>query len=100
MAPGNSRQPAFAHEERSGAVWLDRKAVTMIGRQSRVDQTRELQSAMRSLGRALQLFGLAVPPLAILLQLFGSITLGQMLTMLVAAVCLFGIGRILEGYAR
>lgn len=54
---------------------------------------------MRSIGRGLQLLGLAVPPLAIVMQLSETISLGQMLTMLVAAVCLFGIGRILEGYA-
>ena len=48
----------------------------------------------------MQLLGLAVPPLAIVLQLAESITLGQMLTMLVAAVCVFAIGRIVEGYAR
>lgn len=55
---------------------------------------------MHSIGRGLQLLGLAVPPLSIIMQLAGSITLGQMLTMLVAAVCMFGIGRIVEGYAR
>lgn len=54
---------------------------------------------MRSLGRALQYLGLALPPLAVVLQLSDSVTLGQMLTMLVAAVCSFGIGRIVEGYA-
>ena len=54
---------------------------------------------MRSFGRALQLLGLAVPPLAIVLQLAESITLGQMLTMLVASVSLFLIGRIVEGFA-
>jgi hypothetical protein len=53
---------------------------------------------MRSLGRGLQILGLAIPPLAIVLQLAESISLGQMLTMLVAAVCAFLIGRILEGY--
>ena len=55
---------------------------------------------MRSFGRALQVSGLAVPPLGIVLQLADAITLGQMLTMLVAAACMFGIGRIVEGYAR
>lgn len=55
---------------------------------------------MRSLGRALQIVGLAVPPLGMMLQLSEVITLGQMLTMLLAAVCSFGIGRIVEGYAR
>ena len=47
----------------------------------------------------MQLLGLTMPPLAILMQLTNSITLGQMLTILVASVCLFGIGRIVEGYA-
>jgi hypothetical protein len=55
---------------------------------------------VRNLGRLLQLIGLAVPPLSIILQLTEAISLGQMLTMLVASVCSFGIGRILEGYAR
>jgi hypothetical protein len=54
---------------------------------------------MRTIGRGLQLVGLGVPPLAIIMQLSEAISLGQMLTMLVAAVCSFGIGRILEGYA-
>jgi hypothetical protein len=35
-----------------------------------------------------------------IMQLGGSISLGQMLTMLVASVCVFGIGRIVEGYSR
>ena len=56
--------------------------------------------AMRSFGRTLQLLGLGVPPLAIVLQLSETISLGQMLTMLVTAVCLFWIGRIVEGYFR
>ncbi len=55
---------------------------------------------MRSFGRSLQLLGLTVPPLSIMLQLAGSISQGQMLTMLLASVCLFGIGRIAEGYSR
>jgi len=54
---------------------------------------------MRSFGHYLQLLGLALPPLSIVLQLSGSISLGTMLVMLVAAASLFGIGRILEGYA-
>jgi hypothetical protein len=54
---------------------------------------------MRSLGRNLQLLGLAILPLAMVLQLTNSISLGQMLIMTLAAVCLFGIGRIVEGYA-
>lgn len=54
---------------------------------------------MRSLGRFGQFLGLALPGLAILLELNRAITLGQMLSMLVAAVCSFWIGRIVEGYA-
>lgn len=50
------------------------------------------------IGRLLQHLGLILPPLAILLQLSESISLGKMLVMLVAAVCLFWIGRIVEGY--
>ena len=48
----------------------------------------------------MQKLGLVIPPVAIVLQLVNSISLGQMLTMLVAAVCLFWIGRIIEGYAK
>ena len=55
---------------------------------------------MRILGRGLQLVGLALPPVSILLQLSSSISTGQMLMMLVAAVAAFYLGRIIEGYAR
>lgn len=61
---------------------------------------------MRSLGRLCQHLALILPPIAILLQLAPgnarggtAITLGQMLMLLVAAVCIFFIGRILEGHA-
>jgi len=54
---------------------------------------------VRSIGRVLQIVGLAVPPLAMVMQLSNAITLGKMLVALVAAVCLFLIGRIVEGYA-
>jgi len=54
---------------------------------------------MRVIGRLGQFAGLALPPLAILLQLNQTITLGQMLSMLLFAACAFWIGRILEGYA-
>lgn len=54
---------------------------------------------LRQLGRLLEMLGLAIPPLSIVLQLSQRVTLGQMLTMLVAAVALFSIGRIVEGYA-
>jgi hypothetical protein len=54
---------------------------------------------MRPFARMLMFLGLSIPPLSIVMQLIEAITLGQMLTMLVAAVCCFAIGRILEGYA-
>lgn len=55
---------------------------------------------MQTLGKFLQIAGLTVPPLSILAQLSGSIGAGKMLVFLVASVCAFYIGRILEGYAR
>ena len=55
---------------------------------------------MRLAGRCGQFLGLAIPAVAVLLELNRQISLGQMLTMLVAAVCCFAIGRILEGLAR
>ena len=54
---------------------------------------------LRAIGRAGQWLGLTVPAVAVLLELNHRISLGQMLMMLVAAVCCFWIGRILEGYA-
>ena len=54
---------------------------------------------LRAIGKAGQLLGLTVPALAVVLELNHRISLGQMLMMLVAAVCCFWIGRILEGYA-
>jgi len=53
---------------------------------------------MQAVGKILQMAGLTIPPLAIIAQLGETITLGQMLTFLVVSVCLFGIGRIAEGY--
>jgi uncharacterized protein involved in cysteine biosynthesis len=55
---------------------------------------------MATFGHWLQILGLVVPPLAIILQLQSAISLGQMLTMVVAAFSAFWIGRIVEGYAR
>ena len=60
---------------------------------------------MRAFGLLLQKVGLFLPPIAIILQLLPAqggtvITLGQMLVLLVAAVCCFFIGRIVEGYAK
>jgi hypothetical protein len=56
--------------------------------------------SMAALGRLGQFLGLSIPAVAVLLELNHTITLGQMLVMLVAAICCFWIGRILEGYAR
>ena len=55
---------------------------------------------LRTIGKVGQLLGLTVPAVAILLELNHRISLGQMLMLLVAAVCCFWIGRILEGYSR
>lgn len=55
---------------------------------------------LQAIGKAGQLLGLTVPAVAILLELNHRISLGQMLMLLVAAVCCFWIGRILEGYSR
>lgn len=60
---------------------------------------------MRQLGRFLQHLGLILPPLGMVLQLLHDgngrplLSVGQMLTMLVAGISAFWIGRILEGYA-
>ena len=51
---------------------------------------------MPSIGRLLQIVGLTLPPLSIVLQ-FGAV---KMFASLVFSVCLFLIGRIIEGYAR
>ena len=55
---------------------------------------------MHTLGRLLQIVGLTLPPLSIMLQLSNAIGLGPMLTMLVASISMFYLGRIIEGYAR
>jgi Ca2+/H+ antiporter len=54
---------------------------------------------MKAIGRALQVIGLTIPPLAIVAELAETISLGQMLAFLVAAACSFWIGRITEGYS-
>lgn len=56
--------------------------------------------AMRSLGRLMQMLGLALGPLAIFLQLNKTISVAQLLLMGLASLCLFWLGRIIEGYAR
>ncbi len=55
---------------------------------------------MHGLGRLMQGLGLAVMPLSMVLQLVGTLKVGQMLVMALAGVCLFWIGRIVEGYSR
>jgi hypothetical protein len=54
---------------------------------------------MRTLGRVLQSVGLTILPLAIFAQLSDRITPGQMLRFLVVAVCVFGIGYVLQRYS-
>ncbi len=53
---------------------------------------------MRSLGKMLQIIGLAIPPLAMVAQLGQRISAGQMLQFLVASVVAFGIGYLLQQY--
>jgi cell division inhibitor SulA len=53
---------------------------------------------MRSLGRFLQIAGLAILPLASVMQLSNSITVGTMMQMLGAGICVFLIGWILVTY--
>jgi hypothetical protein len=55
---------------------------------------------VKSFGRLLQVIGLTVPPLSIIMQLMNAIKANQMLVMLVASVCAFLLGRLIEGYAR
>jgi hypothetical protein len=55
---------------------------------------------MQAFGKLMQFLGLAMLPLAIVLQLPSLISLGQMLAMAAAGFAAFWIGRILEGHAR
>lgn len=54
---------------------------------------------MRTVGQLLERLGLFLPLVAIVLQLLAAITLRDMLIMLVAAVAMFYLGRLIEGYA-
>ena len=80
---------------------------TILGGGRRARHRRHLRGAtpagtvlgMHAFARLLQLAGLAIPPLAIIAQLSESISLGQMLQFLVASVCLFSIGYLLERYS-
>lgn len=55
---------------------------------------------MRSFARLLQLIGLMALPLGMVLQLGNSISLGQMLLVMIAGASAFWIGWIVEGYAK
>jgi hypothetical protein len=56
---------------------------------------------MRTVGRTLQITALIIPPLLIPLWETGGFSRGwQMLAALGGAVLIFGIGRLVEGYAR
>jgi hypothetical protein len=58
---------------------------------------------MRTLGKALQMFALALLPLAMLMEMTDMLGrdrgLSDMVIMLVAGVIAFMLGRIIEGYA-
>ena len=54
---------------------------------------------MYLLARFVQIAGLVIPPLALIAQLNNSIRPGQMLQFLVAGVCLFSIGYMLQQYS-
>ncbi len=59
---------------------------------------------MKSLGRSLQFFALALLPLAMVAEMSGALGrkfgVSDMLVMLVFGLAIFGIGRIVEGYAN
>ncbi len=65
-----------------------------------VFQAASLVFPMRAFGRLLQLLGLLIPPLAVVLQLAEAIDVRLLLTMWVAAMCIFWIGRLIEGYGK
>jgi hypothetical protein len=60
---------------------------------------------IRNLGKAMQVAGLVILPVAMLMQLTGGIraptgsfTVSAMLIMMVAGVAIFLLGRLVEGY--
>ncbi len=60
-------------------------------------------NGLRSLGRLLQIGGLVLLPVAMLMELSGQLGrrgVAELLIMLVAGAAAFGLGRLLEGYAR
>ena len=60
-------------------------------------------NGLRSLGRLLQIGGLVLLPVAMLMELSGQLGrrgVAELLIMLVAGAAAFGLGRLIEGYAR
>lgn len=60
-------------------------------------------NGLRSLGRLLQIGGLILLPVAMLMELSGQLGrrgVAELLIMLLAGAAAFGLGRLLEGYAR
>lgn len=59
---------------------------------------------MKVFGRSLQIFGLVLLPLAVVMEMTGSLDretgVSDVVIMLVGGAAAFYIGRILEGYAR
>ena len=63
---------------------------------------------MRTLGKLLQVAGLVLLPVSMMMQLSAGVraptgsgsTVSAMLLLMVFGVALFGVGRIIEGYAR
>jgi len=56
---------------------------------------------MKPLGRWLQIAGLILAPMALVLQMTGGLPKGwQELMFLLGAVCVFCVGRLVEGLAR
>ena len=55
---------------------------------------------MQRLGRLLQQLALIGLPVAIPLQLTHAISVAAMVAIMIGSICLFYIGRLIEGYAR
>jgi hypothetical protein len=62
---------------------------------------------VRSLGKLMQVLGMAILPVAMVMQLTGGlraptggVTVSVMLILMVFGAGLFGLGRLIEGYAR
>ena len=62
---------------------------------------------VRSLGKLMQIVGMVILPLAMVMQLTsgmraptGGVTVSVMLILMVFGAALFGLGRLIEAYAR